>query len=86
MAAHTIGGAQGIVVADVAGSAGSRRRRHVRADQGKTRDAVVELRSQPIVCRVAGLAGTGKIRARVIGIRRGLKVLEVAGDALRRKT
>ena len=72
-----------VVVIDVAGSAG-----HVgvACREREPRRAVVEFRSQPTIRRVAGLAGGREVRARVIGIRSGLKVLEMAGDTLRGKT
>ncbi len=42
MAAHAIGGIERVIVVDVARSAGSRCRRHVRARQHKTSQAMVE--------------------------------------------
>lgn len=53
MASHAIRRIQRIVVADVAGRAGRWRRRHVRADKRKPRDAVVERSGVPSFCGVA---------------------------------
>lgn len=53
MATHAIRRIQRVVVADVAGRAGRWRRRHVRADKRKPRDAVVERSGVPAFCGVA---------------------------------
>ena len=47
VAAHAIGRGQRIVVADMAGGAGRRRRRHVSANQRKAGRAVIERRAIP---------------------------------------
>jgi hypothetical protein len=54
MATVTIGRAQRVVVADMAGRAWGRRRRHVRAGQSKSCGAVIECRSQKGHRGVAG--------------------------------
>lgn len=73
---------QVVIVIDVARSAGNV---SVAVRQRKSGGAVIELRVEPGVERVAGLACGGKIRRGVIGIRGLLKVAYVAGRAGRRK-
>jgi len=80
MAAHAIGGIQGVVIVDVAGSAGSRRWRHVRSGQSKARAAVVESRCRPAdrgmairaIRRSIGRARSGVHR--IVGLLPGGKV------------
>ena len=59
MATDTVGRIQRVVVADVAGSAGRRRGRHVRAGQRKTCRAMIEGSAVPPLCSVAGGAIAG---------------------------
>ena len=65
---------QRVVVVDVAGGAGRRRRRHVRSGQRKPGRAVIERRRRPAHRRVAGRAvGRGERRSgrgvhRIIGL------------------
>ena len=53
VATHAISGVQRVVVVDMAGSTRSRRRRHVRARQRKSRHAVVKRSCIPPLRRVA---------------------------------
>jgi hypothetical protein len=55
---------QAVIVVQMAGRAGSRRRGHVRSDQGKSSGAVIERRSSPAGSGVAsGAIGRGKCRS-----------------------
>jgi len=54
---------------------------HVRTGQRKTGAAVVERRVEPGRRVVTGVARLGKVRGRVIRVRRSLEVLEVARNA-----
>jgi hypothetical protein len=60
VATHAVVRAQRVVIVDMAGSAGRRIRRHVRADEGETGRAVIEGSSIPAHCRMA----VGAIRGR----------------------
>ena len=53
VAAITIGGAEGVIVIYVTGSAGRGRRRHVRSRQSKTGYAVIEGSGVPALGRMA---------------------------------
>jgi len=74
---------QVVIVVDVAGGAGNA---SMTIRQRKTGGAVVELRIQPGVERVAGLAGRGEVCGRVIGISGLLKIAQVAGHTGRRQS
>ena len=81
IAAVRRGGGQIVIVVNVAGGTG-----HVgmAIRQQEPGGAVVELRAQPAVKRVAGVAGGRELCTDVIRIRGLLKVLQVAGSAGRR--
>jgi hypothetical protein len=65
MAAITIRRIEGVVVAEMAGSAGSGRRGHVRSGQSKPGHAVIERRRVPALCCMAsGTVRRGKWRSR----------------------
>jgi hypothetical protein len=65
VAGHAVRGVEGVVVADVAGSTGRRSGRHVRSDEGKTGNAVVERSGIPTECGMAlGAVGRGESCAR----------------------
>lgn len=53
VATHAIGGRQTVIVADMAGGTRRGRRRHVRANQRKAGDAVVERCRVPPLCGMA---------------------------------
>jgi len=77
----TVRGIQGVVVVDVAGRAGRRRGRHVRAHQSEACDAVIERRGIPAFGRVAVRAvcrGERGTRGRVHGSVRLLPGRQVA--------
>ena len=81
MAAHAVGGAQGVVVIDVAGDAGSRRRRHMRASEGEAGSAVIEcgrIPSDGVVASGAVCRGERRAGCRVRGIVSLLPSREVA--------
>jgi hypothetical protein len=59
----------GVVVGDMAGDTGSRRRRHVRSGQGKPGNAVIERRCVPTLRRMT----YGTIRRRKHGPRGGVR-------------
>jgi hypothetical protein len=82
VASHAGGARQVVVVINVAIRALPRRHR-VRSDQREAGGVVVECRVQPGAGAVALLAGLREIRRHVIGIRRALKVIQVAGHARR---
>ncbi len=82
IAAVRRGGGQIVIVVDVAGGTG-----HIgmAIRQQEPGGAVVELRAQPAVKSVAGVAGGRELCTDVIRIRGLLKVLQVAGSAGRRQ-
>ena len=73
---------QVVIVVDVAGGTG-----HIgmAIRQQEPGGAVIELRAQPVVKRVAGVAGGRELCTDVIRIRGLLKILQVAGSAGRRQ-
>ena len=75
-------GGQVIIVVDVAGGTGHIGMAIRQQEPGGT---VIELGAQPVVKRVAGVAGGRELCADVIRIRGLLKVLQVAGSAGRRQ-
>jgi len=65
VAGHAVARTQGVVVADMAGRTGSRRRGHVRAHQGETRNTVVKRCGIPTLGGMAiRTVPRGKARAR----------------------
>ena len=56
MAAHTICRIQRVIIVDMAGRAGSRRRRHMRPCEGKARHAVIKRSGIPSRRRMASRA------------------------------
>ena len=83
VAAHARGRQRGVVVVHVAVGAGHGR---VRPRQRERRRVVVERRSAPVCCAVAGIARVGEAYLRVVGIRRRGVVLLMAGHARRVRT
>jgi hypothetical protein len=72
-----------VVVVHMAQRAGSRRRRHVCSGQSKSGDAVIERRSSPTGCRVAGRTvcrGKGRTCSGMHGI---IRILPIGQMALR---
>ncbi len=81
VAAVAIRGIERVVVVDMAGSTGRRRRRHVRSGERKSGHAVIERGRVPARCRVAGGAVRGRkgcARRRVHGIIRLLPCGQMA--------
>jgi len=81
MAAHAIGRIQGVIVVDVAGGAGRRRRRHVRSRQRESGHAVIKRSGIPTNSCVASRAiGRPERRTRrgVHGIVRALPGRQMA--------
>ena len=73
---------QVVIVVDMARSAGDIR---MAIRQQETRRTVVKLRAQPAVERMAGFAGSGKLRADVVRVGGLLVVIQMTGLASRGK-
>ena len=75
MATITICRAEGVVVVDMAGSAGRRGRRHMRSRQGKPRGAVIERCRRPTYRRMACCAVGGRKSWPGRGVHRIIRLL-----------
>ena len=80
VARHAGGVAYSVVVVDVTIGAGARRHL-VQSGERKPGDVMVECRARPAAGVVALLASLREVRSRVVGIRRSLEILEMAGHA-----
>ena len=80
VASDASGAVQTVVIVDVAIGAGSRWHR-VHSGERESGGGVVKRRVHPVSRVVTGIAGLREVGRHVVGIRRSLIVLEVAGDA-----